>query len=183
MSGHPQDAADRAVEGPIRARIDAQKIIAGDGSLIARWVDSALVSARGDVSTIVAAVRDASPGETVACWSGSPESSQDDLFPDDPGAWTPGAWAALKAAIDRLAPLLGEREVTLLVRPHHRHVVGDVPSVGRFVRTMREKGIHSVGAVIDVESMLAASMREKNPDDHRRRIREALGSIARFEIV
>lgn len=142
-----------------------------------------LVNAAGDLSALEAAIRDASHSGAVACWSGSPSVTREDLFPDDPSAWTPGAWSALDGAIERLAPLLTERGVTLLIRPHHRHVVGDVPSVGRLVRTLREKGIERVGVVLDVESMLAPSMRERNPDDHRRRIREALGSITPFEIV
>lgn len=183
MRGHPQDAAETTGERPIRARIEAQKIIAPDGSVVARWVDAALVSVDADLSRIEAAIREAPFGGAVACWSGSPDATGADPFPDDPRAWTPGAWAALDDAIGRLAPLLPERNLTLLVRPHHRHVVGDVPSVGRFVRTLREKGVERVGVVLDVESMLAPSMRETNPDDHRRRIREALGSITRIEIV
>lgn len=183
MRGHPQDAGDSPGERPIRARVEAQKIITVDGSIVARWVDSALVDAEGDLSRIEAALRDAPAGGGVACWSGSPEATRDDLFPEDPGAWTPGAWSALNDAIGHLAGLLNERDVSLLVRPHHRHVIGDVPSVGRFVRTLREKGVERVGVLLDVDSMLAPSMRERSPDDHRRRIREALGSIARFEIV
>jgi hypothetical protein len=183
MSRHPQDAGESGGGEPIRARIDAQKIIAPDGKVLARWVDSALVNAGGDMSAIEAAIRETATGGAVACWSGSPHFTDEDPFADDPSAWTPGAWSWLDGAIGRLAPLLTERGVTLLIRPHHRHVVGDVPSVGRLMRTLRENGIERVGLVLDVESMLAPSMREKNPDDHRRRIREALASITPFEIV
>jgi hypothetical protein len=183
MSRHPQDAGESGGGEPVRARIDAQKIIAPDGKFLARWIDSALVNAGGDLSAIEAAIRETSTGRAIACWSGSPDATGDDPFPDDPSAWTPGAWSALDDAIGRLGPLLTERNLTLLIRPHHRHVVGDVPSVGRLVRTLREKTIEHVGVVLDVESMLAPSMREKNPDDHRRRIREALASITPFEIV
>jgi len=37
--------------------------------------------------------------------------------------------------------------------------------------------------LLDVESMLAPSMHAKDPDDHRRRIREALAPVVAWEIV
>jgi sugar phosphate isomerase/epimerase len=184
MPDDTQDAGESTPVHPIRAMIRGEKIIATDGRNLASWVDACLVDedASGE-SAVLRALDHAQPGSVLACWSGSPGASGDDLFPDDPSSWTPAAWAALDAALARLLPLLDARDLTLLVRPHHRHVVGDVPSVGRLLRTFREQGIDRIGIILDVESMLADSMRERSPDDHRRRIREALSGAARFEIV
>ncbi len=184
MTGDTQDAGEQAPGGPRRASIRGEKIIATDGQNLGTWVDACLISADSAGELAVRRSIDAAdPSGVLACWSGSPGASADDLFPDDPSSWTPAAWAALDAALDRLVPLLSERDATLLLRPHHRHVVGDVPSVLKLARALGERGTDRIGVLLDVESMLAASMLTRNPDDHRRRIREAVSGAARFEIV
>lgn len=191
MPERPQDAGEPPDVTPKAVRVEGSKIIGIDGSPVGVWVDAGLVGEFGDA--VARAIEGAAPGAgtpgagapgvIVACWSGSPGATPDDLFPDDPSAWTAGAWAALDGAIDRLAPALGARGMTLLVRPHHRHVVGDVPSVGRLRRALAERGVAGVSVLLDVESMLAESMRARDVADHRRRIGEALRAVAPFEIV
>jgi sugar phosphate isomerase/epimerase len=184
MPNDTQDAGERTPRHPIQARIRGQKIIAIDGHNLGTWVDACLVDAdSAGEAAVLRAIDAAEPGAVLACWAGSPSASADDRFPDDPSCWSPDAWARLDASLAKVLRLLEAREMTLLVRPHHRHVVGDVPSVGRLMRAFREQGIDRVGILLDVESMLADSMRERNPEDHRRRIREAVSGAARFEIV
>lgn len=191
MPGHPQDAGEMTFETPQKVAIDGDKIIGGDGGVVGRWLDALLVGEGGDGAPAVArAIDRAASGDLLVCWSGSPSATAEDPFPDDPAAWTPGAWAALDAALADLEERLGRAGATLLIRPHHRHTVGDVPSVGRLLRTLAERGGAGeaggggrVGVLLDVESMLAPSMRARGPDDHRRRIREALAPVVAWEIV
>jgi hypothetical protein len=184
MPNDTQDAGERRPGHAVHARIRDEKIIATDGHNLGTWLDACLVDAdSAGEEAILRAIIVAEPGAVLACWAGSPSASADDRFPDDPSYWTPDAWSRFDASLAKVLPLLEARDLTLLVRPHHRHVVGDVPSVGRLMRAFREQGIDRVGILLDVESMLADSMRERNPEDHRRRIREAVSGAARFEIV
>lgn len=164
-------------------RIVGEKILFDDDRRAAAWVEGALIGDAGVAASVASAIRGVEHGSVLACWSGTPAATAEDLFPDDPGSWTPAAWAALDAALDKVAPRLAAGDVTLLIRPHHRHVVGDVPSVGRLLRGLREREIERVGVLLDAESMLADSMRTRDPENHLRRIREALRPVARFEIV
>src|SRR5690606_8893704 len=177
-------AAETPAARPPRATIRDGKIIDADGAIAGRWIDACLVDRGGaGVAQVEQAAAKSSAGDTLACWAGSPSADEADPFPDDPAAWTPSAWAALESALDRLGPALDARGVTLLLRPHHRHVVGDVPSVMKIRRTAHERGVARVGVLLDVEAMLSPSMRERHEADHRRRLREALAPVAALEVV
>ncbi len=187
MPDNTQDAGESTHERPAPVSLNGEKIIGADGLPLGVWADACLIDADGAGETAIgSAIARAGAGTVVACWSGSPDASAEDPFPDDPSRWTPAAWSALDATIDRLLPILADRDATLVLRTHHRHVVGDVPSVLKFARSLGERGIGRVGVLLDVESMLAESMLARNPEDHRRRIREAVFAVAgaaRFEIV
>lgn len=184
MAADPQDPARTTARTPARVSIRDQKIIDADGATVGRWIEARLVDRDGaGLERVEHAVRAASAGDSLACWAGSPTADEGDPFPDDPAAWTPSAWAALESALDRLGPALDARGVTLLLRPHHRHVVGDVPSVMKIRRTAHERGWTRVGVLLDVEAMLSPSMRERHEADHRRRLREALAPVAALEVV
>ncbi|MBX3406052.1 MAG: hypothetical protein KF869_04730 [Phycisphaeraceae bacterium] len=89
-----------------------------------------------DESVLAAPVAAPKAGTRIVLWSGS-------LGDDDgpaPRNWTAAACETLDAATARWvdAGLAGE----LLVRPHARHIVSDIPSAVRFARRWGQTGPH-----------------------------------------
>ena len=87
-----------------------------------------------DESVLAAPVTAPKAGTRIVLWSGS-------LGDEDapaPRNWTTAAWQALDAAIAQGgdAGLAG----ALLVRPHARHIVSDIPSAVRFARQWGQTG-------------------------------------------
>ncbi|MCH2136433.1 MAG: hypothetical protein MK101_07615 [Phycisphaerales bacterium] len=118
-----------------------------------RWLDVDLLD--GDLSDPGA------PGFR-AVFSGTPGEGR---FDPDPTAWMAPARAAFKA---RLAAL----DRRTLVRPHHAHVLSDVPGT----RSMLE-GHAARPVALDVAAIMSPSMLA-DPEPHLDRILHGLGNMA-----
>lgn len=92
-------------------------------------------------------------GRGAICWSGG---LAEGLFEEDPGAWTGRGREALIAALDGLVGALGDRR--LLLRPHHRHVISDVPACRWFAERWRGGPL---GLALDAASMVAPEMGDR----------------------
>jgi hypothetical protein len=69
------------------------------------------------------------PALPILLWSGSlAELIGGNLFDDDPHTWGPKGWSAIEHACTRLSP--GRQ---LILRPHHRQVISDIPSCKRLL--------------------------------------------------
>jgi hypothetical protein len=116
------------------------------------------------------------PPETVApalvIWSGT---LADDLFAPHPHNWLPPGRAALDAVCERLlgADLGGP---DLLIRPHCRHVLSDVPSCRRFLADHED---WPVGLALAPRDLLEDGMLSVAAD-HLERIFAALGGSAKL---
>jgi hypothetical protein len=108
-------------------------------------------------------------------WSGTPAVG---LFDEHPLAWAAPAWDALGRALEELATLAGAAR-RVLVRPHARHVVSDIPSCLRLVERL---AVPVVGVILDPASMLTPGMLPAR-QDHVLRILEALGAHPRVDAV
>lgn len=96
----------------------------------------------------------------------------DALFASSPRSWTKEAWAALSTACDALEPSLAGSGRRLLIRPHHRHVLGDTPSALKFFAE-REGG--PFGLLLEPAALVAPSMLAPRVlADHLARIFEVL---------
>ena len=100
-------------------------------------------------------------------WSGSfAEIEGGGMFDDDPRTWGPKGWGALE---ERAAGLEGPG---VLVRPHARHVVSDVPGCRRLLESSwaTERGVR---LCYDPASMVVPGMMGRI-EDHLRRMYEAI---------
>lgn len=112
----------------------------------------------------VPAVR-ASP--RLISWSGTPAER---LFDSDPRAWGREAMNRFRDA----CRTLGSHGRHLLIRPHARHIISDVP---RCLHLLSERGAEPLGIILDPASLLDAPMIPDLPD-HQTRFFEALGPVA-----
>lgn len=103
-----------------------------------------------DLLTSAAAFAAPRSGRAVA-WSGRVDEG------DGPGVRTWGApgRAALMSCCDRLEPVLRAARAAVLLRPHARHVLSDVPACAGF---LRERARGPFGVLVDPVSMLTAPM-------------------------
>ena len=100
-------------------------------------------------------------------WSGSfAQIDGGEMFDDDPRTWGPKGWGALE---ERAAGLDGPG---VLVRPHARHVVSDVPGCRRLVESDWAKA-RGIGLCYDPASMCGVGMMAR-AGDHMRRMYEAI---------
>lgn len=137
-----------------------------DQRIVARMTRSAAVigAPAGSIPDLVQA--SAAP---LAVYSGG---LGDSLFASSPRSWTKEAWAALSTACDAIEPSLARSGHRLLIRPHHRHVLGDTPSVLKFLAE-REGG--PFGLLLEPAALVAPSMlAPRELADHLARIFEAL---------
>lgn len=92
-------------------------------------------------------------------------------WPRDPRSWTTDSRATLDAALDRLLAIAPFTTGTsLLLRPHARHLLSDIP---RCLNLLRSRANQPLGLVLDPAAMLEPSMLN-HAEDHCRRILEAL---------
>ena len=71
------------------------------------------------------------PSERFLCYSGS---LNDDLFADEPSNWMQLGQAQFEKFLDDTAPALKANQRRLCLRPHRRHVLGDLPGCVKFLR-------------------------------------------------
>lgn len=103
----------------------------------------------------------------VVAWSGSyAEVEGGGMFEDDPRTWGDRGWSELRERVLSAPP------GSVVVRPHARHVVSDVPGCLRLLDSAwaSQRGVM---LCYDPLSMLAESMLP-NRDEHLRRMAEAL---------
>ncbi len=107
-------------------------------------------------------------GSREIVWSGSfAELDGGNVFDEDPRTWGPKGWDALRERVEQSGE--GGR---LVIRPHARHVVSDVPGCKRMLESAwaRER---DVMLCYDPASMCAAGMMGR-VEDHIRRMYEAI---------
>ncbi len=107
-------------------------------------------------------------------WSGTPAEG---LFDESPLIWSPASWAKFEVGLRHVAAMAGERRV--LVRPHARHVVSDLPSC---LRVLERTSVENARVLLDPAAMLTEDM-QKNAEDHVTRILEGLGGHPGVEAV
>ena len=117
------------------------------------------------------------PGGTLVCWSGwfderaRPASG---VFHHDTAVWSGPGWAALEARLETIVPAFEAAGARLLIRPHARHVVSDVPTVRRLLGRFESAAL---GVFLEPAAMLTAGM-AGDARDHLGRI---LWALARHE--
>lgn len=127
------------------------------------------------------------PGSSPESWMGSIPDEIDfliawtgtlgeDLFArDTPMNWLGPGQAALTAFLAGVSPMLIERGIGLLLRPHCRHVLGDATTARSFLDALDPN--YPVGLTLDPASILEPEMCKAGAD-HCRRTFEILGPIA-----
>lgn len=110
----------------------------------------------------------------ILAWSGSlGELEGDSLFDDNPRTWGPKGWLALEHASTRLLGL----GLKLILRPHHRHVISDIPSCKRLLECDWAAG--GVRLAYDPLAMCTEAMlASPKLNDHLHRMFEASGTFA-----
>ena len=122
------------------------------------------------------------PGQAVVAWSGwfddeaDPESG---VFHHDPRTWSAEGWERLEARLADVLPAFEASNTRLLLRPHVRHVVSDVPSVRRLLGLVESRAL---GIFFEPAAMLTAGMVNDAPD-HLTRSFEALVGFDRVEAI
>ncbi len=156
----PRDAGDICAAGPTPA-------------WRATWLGQSVLSLVNDSSGA------RSKGPQVIAWSGSfAETDGGELFDEDPRTWAAPGWSALESVCRRLAAPSG----TLLLRPHARHVVSDVPSCRKLLDAQWARDL-GIGLVYDPAAMCAASMLAPGRiEDHLRRMYEAIELLPKGEV-
>lgn len=108
-------------------------------------------------------------------WSGTPAPG---LFDESPFIWGLPAWEKFEAALRAVAMLAGARKV--LVRPHARHVMSDMPSC---LRVLERTSVENARVLLDPAAMLTDDMRSAGAEDHVTRILEGLAGHPGVEAV
>lgn len=111
------------------------------------------------------------PGRRIVSYSGT---LADAPFGDDPRTWMKPGHERLKAFLDEIEPALRAHGRTLCVRPHHRHVVGDVHSA---VKLLRDRAGGPFEVLLSPGDLLAPSML-REAADHLARMFAHLGPVA-----
>ncbi|TVQ61025.1 MAG: hypothetical protein EA379_07005 [Phycisphaerales bacterium] len=110
-------------------------------------------------------------GDLFWAWTGG---MGEGLFDDDPRTWMGSGRNALDAFCVAARPGLEARGGRLLLRPHHAHALGDVPSC---LRLLREQEGGPFALLLDPVAMLAQSMRA-DAQDHFTRMAHALAGVS-----
>jgi hypothetical protein len=156
-------------------RLLPDRIAAPDGSTWAALWHGNLVHAEvPDAGAVLEAPR-------WVVWSGTPAAG---LFDESPLVWGSPAWAKFDEALRVVAAAAGPR--TVLVRPHARHVVSDLPSC---LRVLERTNIPNLRLLLDPASMLTEDMKT-SAQDHVTRILEGIAGhpgvdavVAQDEVV
>lgn len=98
-------------------------------------------------------------------WSGTPAEG---LFDESPFIWGMPAWGKFEAGLRRVAAMAAGKKV--LVRPHARHVMSDLPSC---LRVLGRTSVENARVLLDPGAMLTDDMK-KNAEDHVTRILEGM---------
>lgn len=114
--------------------------------------------------------------DRIVAWSGT---LGDSLFEPQPMNWMQAGQSAFSQAIDSLTQPLETNGSTLLIRPHARHVLNDIPGTLRFVR---EHSGQPFGIAFDPAALLEPSMLDRI-EEHVTRSFEALGPIAAVIVI
>lgn len=121
-------------------------------------------------------------GGTVVCWSGWLDDRARPLsgyFQHDPRVWSGPGWEALSRRMAELLPLYEAAGARLLIRPHVRHVVSDVPTVRRLLGQFESPAL---GIFLEPAAMLTAAMAD-DARDHLGRILWALAGHERTAAI
>lgn len=111
------------------------------------------------------------PARRIVSYSGT---LADEPFGDDPRTWMRSGHERLKAFLDEIEPALRHHGRTLCLRPHHRHVVGDVHSS---VKLLRERAGSPIEVLLSPADLIAPSMLAQ-AEDHLTRSFAHLGPAA-----
>ena len=111
------------------------------------------------------------PSRRTVSWSGT---LADELFADEPRTWMKTGQARFQAFLDEITPALHHHQRTLCLRPHHRHVVGDVHAS---VKLLRERAGGPFEILLSPGDLLAPSMLAQL-EDHLIRMFTHLGPVA-----
>lgn len=91
-------------------------------------------------------------GADLLVWSGTLARRADrGPFDADPGNWSPRAWEALRSAC---AAVAARTRARILVRPHARHIVSDLPGIECFARQVGADHPGRFAIALDPASML-----------------------------
>jgi len=138
---------------------------------VARFLDQSLLALARDRASIAPDPRTTS----VILWSGSCAELDDppgNLFDAHPRTWAAHGWAALERACAHAAAATTD---TILIRPHARHVLSDIPSLKRFAHTIAPDHPGRFELFIDPPSMLDTTHHDRGlaPDTIARILEEA----------
>ena len=111
------------------------------------------------------------PSRRIVTYSGT---LADTPFGDDPRTWMRPGHERLRAFLDEVEPALRSHGRTLCIRPHHRHVVGDVHSA---VKLLRDRAGGPIEVLLSPGDLLAPSMLA-DAEDHLARMFAHLGPVA-----
>lgn len=103
-------------------------------------------------------------------WSGSvAELDGGGVFEADPRTWGPKGWEALEGAVG------GRDGGRVVLRPHARHVVSDVPGCRKVLGAEWGRG---VSLLVDPMSMMTPAMlKSREAEDHLLRVLEMVGEL------
>lgn len=121
-----------------------------DGPMI-RWLPGNPLSAASPPAI------PAEPPPAVAAWSGW-TGDDDTPFAPSPRNWLPGSRERLAAWCDRIAEDLHAARARLLLRPHARHVLSDIPGVRSFLDARPDD---TIGLLLDPAGMMEPAMLEE----------------------
>jgi hypothetical protein len=120
-------------------------------------------------------------------WSGwltDEFEAEAERFVHDPRLWQPAAWSMLIDRLRALAPIGVGTGQRLLIRPHARHIVSDIPAclklAGQIVGTPGTTGVSGglerFGLLMDWPGMLTPSMLA-SLDDHLERLLSGIQTL------
>jgi hypothetical protein len=116
------------------------------------------------------------PTPRIVAWSGT---LAEGLFDDEPRTWMKSGHERFAAFLDGIAPSLEQHRRRLCLRPHHRHVLGDVHGCARL---LRERAGGPFEVLLSPADMLAAAMLPQ-AEDHLVRMFAHLGPMAAAVLV
>ncbi|MGQ0629238.1 MAG: hypothetical protein ACT4PL_14195 [Phycisphaerales bacterium] len=117
----------------------------------------------------------ASRGERVVAWTGSASGGcGSDLFGPEPGTWSGRGWRALAARLPEVLAECRNRGLGLWLRPHHRHVVSDAPSIRKVLAEFGGDG--TLAVLVEPAGLISPGMMAL-ATDHLNRLGELLAGI------
>jgi len=137
------------------------------------WVDSGAhinINPMLDLPGVQRSIAKRPGAGPIILWSGTPES---DLFARSPRAWLMPADENLTRLCDQLSALAQTHNCRILLRPHARHILSDIPRCLRFLQNKPA----SLGLALDPIAMLEPSML-RDWEDHLARILQSLAPLS-----